>query len=174
VIARQAVRTLQELDDWYRLRLPTEISSQKPRHVSLEQLVQITKWKMSRGVWRARNLELVKSNPPPRVAASSEAALAKAPHPTAPLAELGELAGVGPATASAVLAAAAPETYPFLDDIVAAQVPGLGAVKYTAGFYARYAEALRRRAVDLGEGWNATLVERALWAEAGGKKGRLA
>jgi hypothetical protein len=87
---------------------------------------------------------------------------------------LGELAGVGPATASAVLAAAAPETYPFLDDIVAAQVPGLGAVKYTAGFYARYAEALRRRAVDLGEGWNATLVERALWAEAGGKKGRLA
>jgi hypothetical protein len=175
VIARQSVRgALQELDDWYRLRLPAEIAAQKPRHVTLEQLVQITKWKMSRGVWRARNLELVRGNAPSQVAALSEAALARAPHATVPLTKLSELAGVGPATASAVLAAAEPEIYPFLDDIVAAQISGLGPVKYTLGFYARYAEALRQRAKALGGTWNATLVERALWAHAGGKKGGLA
>jgi hypothetical protein len=93
------------------------------------------------------------------------------PHPSAPIARVCELAGVGPATASAVLAAHSPALYPFFDEIVAAQVPALGAVAFTLGYYKRYAAALRERAVALGKTWTPAQVERALWSNAGGKSG---
>ena len=93
----------------------------------------------------------------------------RAPEPRRALAELD---GVGPATASAVAAAAAPEVYPFFDELVAAQVtPALGEVAFTPAFYAKYADALRQRASALGAGWTPVMVERALWAHVGGKKG---
>jgi hypothetical protein len=140
-----------------------------------EELVRVTEWKMARGVWRGRNLALVRGNDPARVEAVSAAALAEAcsasPHPTRPIAALAELDGVGPATASAVAAAAAPATYPFFDEIVAGCVPGLGAVAFTLPYYARYAAALRERAGRLGDGWTPVMVERALWADRGGKAG---
>lgn len=127
---------------------------------------------MARGVWRARNLALVRGNDPARVERTSAAALARVPHPTAPIAALAELAGVGPATASGVASAAAPEVYPFFDELVAAQIPGIGQVSFTPGEYARYAEALRERAARLGSSWTPTMVERALWAHTGGKAGQ--
>jgi hypothetical protein len=40
--------------------------------VTLEQLVQVTQWKMARGVWRARNLELVKNNAQSDIVESSQ------------------------------------------------------------------------------------------------------
>jgi hypothetical protein len=126
---------------------------------------------MARGVWRARNLVLVRGNDPAMVIETSTTALAKAPHPTAPVAALATLGGVGPATASAVAAAAAPAHYPFFDELVAARVPGLGAVAWTLSYYAKYAMALRERAARLGRGWTPVMVERALWASVGGKSG---
>jgi hypothetical protein len=50
-------------------------------------------------------------------------------------------------------------------------VPGLGTVKWTMGYYARYADALRERARALGGDWTPVLAERALWASVGGKAG---
>jgi hypothetical protein len=50
-------------------------------------------------------------------------------------------------------------------------VPGLGAVAFTLPYYARYAAALRERAGRLGDGWTPVMVERALWADRGGKAG---
>jgi hypothetical protein len=85
---------------------------------------------------------------------------------------LAALDGVGPATASGVAAAAAPERYPFFDELVAAQVPGLGKIAWTHGFYARYAAAIRSRAETLGADWTPVMLERALWAHVGGKAGR--
>ncbi|MGZ8492242.1 MAG: hypothetical protein ACXWZS_08575, partial [Gemmatirosa sp.] len=69
----------------------------------------------------------------------------------------------------AVAAAHAPALYPFFDELVAAQVPTLGAVAWTLGYYARYAAALRERAAALGDEWTPVMVERALWAHVGGK-----
>ncbi len=103
--------------------------------------------------------------------ALSFAGLAAMPHPTAPISTIAELEGVGPATASAVVAAAAPETYPFFDELVAAEIPGLGEVKFTLGYYARYADQIRARAAALGKGWTPAMVERAVWASVGGKAG---
>jgi hypothetical protein len=171
VVAGQGVQKLPELDEWYRDRLPAAIRERRRPHVTHPELVRITEWKMARGVWRARNLVLVRGNDADAVAATSADALARAPHPTGPIATLATLDGVGPATASAVAAAAAPERYPFFDELVAARVPGLGAVAWTLGYYARYADALRERAARLGRDWTPVLVERALWASVGGKAG---
>lgn len=171
VVAGQGVARLPELDRWYRAELPATIAARQPAHVTLPELVRLTEWKMARGVWRAPNLVLVRGNDPDVVVETSAGALAKIPHPTAPIAALATLAGVGPATASAVAAASAPDLYPFFDELVAGQLPGLGKVAWTLGFYARYAAALRERAERLGQGWTPVMVERALWAHSGGKAG---
>ena len=171
VVARQRVAPLAELDRWYRDALPDAIAARQPAHVTHTEIVKLTEWKMARGVWRARNLVLVRGNDPSLVVKTSREAIGKAPHPTAPIAALAELAGVGPATASAVMAAAHPDLYPFFDELVAAQVPGLGPVAWTLGYYRRYADALRARAEKLGHRWTPVKTERALWAHVGGKAG---
>jgi hypothetical protein len=169
VIGRQGVARLTELDHWYRNELPALIAGRRPASLNAAELVRLTEWKMSRGVWRAPNLVLVRSNDPAAVAATSQAAFAAIPHPTAPIATLVRLKGVGPATASAALAAVAPGLYPFFDELVAAQLPGLGPVAWTSSYYARYADALRKAAQASGDEWTPTLLERALWAHVGGK-----
>ena len=123
---------------------------------------------MKRGVWRARNLLLVKNNPEEAVRAASEAAFTLAPDPRKPVARLMELDGVGPATASALLSAIRPDVYPFFDEIVAAQIadPPLGPVAFTLPYYLRYAARLRERAAQLGGDFTPQAVSQALFAVA--------
>jgi hypothetical protein len=171
VIARQEVARLADLDRWYCDELPVAIAARETPHIVHDELVKLTEWKMARGVWRAPNLVLVRGNASANVESVSAAALALVPHPTKPIATLATLAGVGPATASAVAAAFAPSRYPFFDELVAAQVPTLGKVAWTMGYYAKYAVALNERAAALGTDWTPVMVERALWAYVGGKTG---
>ena len=169
VVDAQGVASLPALDAWYRDELPGSISARRRPHITHVELVRVTEWKMARGVWRARNLALVRGNDPALVIATSGEALGAIPDESAPISTLAELAGVGPATASAVAAAARPDLYPFFDELVGAQVPGLGKLAFTLGYYKRYAAALRGRAAELEGRWTAVKVERALWAHAGGK-----
>jgi len=171
VINAQGVTSLPPHDLWYHGELPERIASRSPAYLLREELVRITEWKMARGVWRARNLGLVRGNASELVESTTRTAFALVPHPRTPIARVAELAGVGPATASAVLSAYAPDTYPFFDESVASQVPELGAVAFTLSYYARYAAALRERATALGGTWTPARVERALWSNAGGKAG---
>ena len=174
VVSRQGVARLTELDRWYREELPAALAKRRPRYATHAEVVMLTEWKMARGVWRAPNLVRVKSNDAALVKETTEAALASVPHATAPIAALAKLDGVGPATASALAAAAEPAVYPFFDELVAAQVPRLGAVKWTLGYYAEYADAIRARARALGDEWTPVMVEQALWAAVGGKAGKAA
>jgi hypothetical protein len=175
VVAAQGVSKLVELDRWYHDELPGAIAARRTPHVTSAELVRITEWKMARGVWRAPNLVLVRSNPKDAVVEATTAGLALVPHPTQPIALMAKsLKGVGPATASAVAAAARPDLYPFFDELVAAQIPGLGTVAWTLGYYARYAAALREMATGLGGDWTPASLERALWARVGGKAGDVA
>jgi hypothetical protein len=171
VIARQGSKRLPSHDRWYREELSSTITSRRPPFVTLDELAKITEWKMARGTWRQRNLVLVRSNSPELVEETSREALSNIPDAKKPISILSRLSGVGPATASAVAAAAAPETYPFFDDLVAAQIDGIGKIGFTAAFYRRYSEAIRARAGRLGAGWTPAMVEQALWANAGGKAG---
>ena len=159
---------LVEHDVWYRTELPALIASRTPRCVLHDEMVRITEWKMARGVWRAPNLVLVRSNTPDAVIEASRSAWEQIPHPTRPVTALVALKGVGAATASALLAVMAPAEYPFFDEDVAAQVPQLGTVAWTNGYYAKYAVALRERSAQLSaifaQAFTPVMVERALWA----------
>jgi len=69
------------------------------------------------------------------------------------------------------------EAYPFFDELVAAQVPGLGPVAFTPAYYQRYAAQLRARALELGHdcpepAWTAQDLSQALSAASGGKRAR--
>lgn len=171
VVKAQDVNKLPERDHWYQHELPRIISDRHPMHISLDDLIKVTEWKMARGVWRARNLMLVRGNDANEVVTVSTGACNAIPHPTSPVSILSRLAGVGPATASAVVAAIAPQQYPFFDEIVAAQIPQAGKLVFNLKYYAWYAEQLRNRAAELGGTWTAVNVEQALWANAGGKAG---
>ena len=171
VIAAQGVASLAAHDAWYQAELPASLRSREPSFATYAELVRITEWKMARGVWRARNLVLVRGNDPDDVARTTRAAFAEVPHESAPIATIAKLAGVGPATASAVMSAFEPSVYPFLDELVAAQVPELGKPAFTPTYYRKYAAALRDRATQLGGHWTPSAVERALWAHVGGKLG---
>jgi hypothetical protein len=171
VVARQGVARLPELDAWYREELGEAVRRRRRPHATHAELVRLTEWKMARGVWRAPNLVLVRGNAPDEVERATGDALALAPDPRAPIARLAQLDGVGPATASALMAAAHPEHYPFFDELVAAQVPSLGKLGWTLAFYVKYADALRERAARLGGEWTPAAVEQALWSYVGGKAG---
>jgi hypothetical protein len=171
IVERQGVKKLPDLDRWYRQELPQSIAARSPAHLTAAELVRLTEWKMARGVWRAPNLALVRRNSDDEVKETSTEALSRIPHPTAPISTLSKLRGIGPATASAAIAAAAPDRYPFFDELVAEQLPGLGPVAWTLTYYSRYADALREAANALGGDWTPADLERALWSYAGGKVG---
>lgn len=153
------------LDAWYRHALPVSVAERSPHHLTHDEMVRVTEWKMARGVWRAPNLVLVRKNAPGAVEEATSAASGLLEDLPKALAAVSALHGVGPATASAALAVLSPPRFPFFDEIVAGQVAGLGPVAWTAGFYRKYAAALIARADELGDDWTATLVERALWAD---------
>jgi hypothetical protein len=174
VIEAQHVNGLTELDAWYRDELPRAIASRSPAYVTRTELERVTQWKMKRGVWRERNRLLVQSNAPALVKKISREAFAAIPDPRKPVDLISQLAGVGPATASGVLACIAPEVYPFFDELVAIQIPGLGEVAFTAAYYQRYAAQLRERAARLQkkcahQKWSAHAISQALWSASGGK-----
>ncbi len=174
VIEMQHVNGLVELDDWYRSELPKLIVKRSPAYITREEWEQVTKWKMKRGVWRERNRLLVRGNAPELVKRTSMEAFAAIPDPRKPVDLLSNLAGVGPATSSAVLASITPEVYPFFDELVAVQIPKLGKVAFTASYYQRYAEQLRERTERLNKKcghrkWTAQVMSQALWSASGGK-----
>src|SRR5688572_1378149 len=117
VIAAQQASDLEALDFWYLDTLPTLIASRQPPYVTLDELIQATRWKMKRGVWRQRNLLLVSGNPEETVEDTSRQAFAGAPDPRKPISVLATLSGVGPATASAIMSAHTPAVYPFFDEL---------------------------------------------------------
>lgn len=172
VVANQGVAPLIELDRRYRDELGVALAQRHPPTLEAADLELVTVWKMRRGEWRPRNLFLVQSNPPETIRRVGQKAFGQVDNPRAALDELCTLAGVGAATASAVLAAFRPDLYPFLDEVVGAAMPECGEPKFTVAYYLRYATALRERAVALGGAWTAQGVGMALWSAAGGKAAR--
>jgi hypothetical protein len=174
VIERQGSALLLKRDPWYRQELPDLIAARPEPYVTRGELVWVVEWKMARGVWRARNLHLARSNEPEQVESATKAAFALVDEPRKALKAFDPLKGVGPATASAVLAAYRPDLYPFFDDVVSDQIPSLPVGEFTVKNYLAYVEALRSRADELARScqdrsWTAHQTGMSLWSAAGGK-----
>ncbi|KAL3734971.1 hypothetical protein ACJRO7_024176 [Eucalyptus globulus] len=157
------------LDDFYRRRLPALVRGRDPDpFVTRSELAQLMQWKLARGKWRPRLLEFVLSLDEEAVESSSRKAFGSLPDVSKAVSELTVLKGVGPATASAVLAAYAPDVAPFMSD--EAMVAALGHSKdYSLKQYLRFVEKLQAKAKELsaeGQLFTPSDVERALWSSA--------
>ncbi|XP_054913933.1 uncharacterized protein zgc:112496 isoform X1 [Poeciliopsis prolifica] len=171
---------LLQLDKWYQEELPALILSRPDKHITLSELKMLMEWKLTaacvscvvqRGKFRPRLQQLVASNDQDAVQKRSRTALGLLPDVPAAVAELSGLKGVGPATASAVLAAAAPALAAFMSDEAVENVPGLQPVQYTAKHYALYldkmaAQAAKLNRVDPLQDWTPHRLELCLWAAA--------
>lgn len=135
---------LVNLDRWFHEELPGAIAKRAPPHMRASELVKLVDWKMTRGKIRPRLLDFAKAHSDETVCAATSAAIAvvasgkrngegtettktiAAEDISSALEPLVALKGMGPATASAVLAAA-DTSLPFMsDDIIAVALPPCG------------------------------------------------
>ncbi|KAI3409027.1 uncharacterized protein J3R85_019821 [Psidium guajava] len=160
---------LASLDDFYRRRLPALLHGRKPNpFITRTELTQLMQWKLARGKWRPRLVEFVSSLDEETVESSSRKAFGSLPDVSKAVSALTVLKGVGPATASAVLAAYAPDVAPFMSD--EAMVAALGHSKdYSLKQYLLFVEKLQAKAKELsteGQLFTPSDIERALWSSA--------
>lgn len=164
--------TLLKLDKWYQNELPKKIKSRgKEAHLTHEEMVQTIKWKLARGVFRPRLKDLITMNTPRVVMQETKKAfriLQKRNDLEAAIGALSNLKGVGPAMASAVLAAGAPEVAPFMADECLLSMPEVEGIDYTMKEYMKLVEqtnACVERLNAQGGNWTPHKVELAVWTQ---------
>ncbi|XP_055835941.1 uncharacterized protein LOC129904402 [Solanum dulcamara] len=159
-------------DDFYRNELPGLLRQRNPSYITTPELAKLMQWKLTRGKWRPRLLDFVSSLDDAVVRSASEKAFQSLPDISKAISALTVLKGVGPATASAVLAAYAPDITPFMSD--EAMVAAIGNSKeYTLKQYLVLVDKLQAKAKELsakGDSFTPSDVERALWSSAVGAK----
>ncbi|XP_023230567.1 uncharacterized protein LOC111630661 [Centruroides sculpturatus] len=159
---------LVRLDTWYQEQLPKIIHSRKEPHITHEELIQIIKWKLIRGKFRPRLIDLVRINTESSVFQISKKAFRRIPKISSAINALTSLKGIGPASASAILAAAYPEHVPYMADESMLSTPGVEGTDYTLSEYLNYYEKIkvctnRLNSLDSERRWNPHKVELALW-----------
>nr|GMD94668.1 Ena/VASP-like protein [Ipomoea batatas] len=164
---------LLSLDAFYRNELPLLLRQRNPTpYLTTSDLTKLMQWKLTRGKWRPRLLDFVSSLDDAVVKPASQAAFQSLPDVSKAVSELTVLKGVGPATASAILAAYAPDVAPFMSD--EAMQAALGNSKdYTLKQYLVFVDKLQAKAEELtamGVSFTLSDIERALWSCAMGIK----
>ncbi|KAJ0401376.1 hypothetical protein P43SY_001314 [Pythium insidiosum] len=180
---------LVELDRWHRGTLRAVLHERDPApFMTQQELKKLMEWKLKKGKWRPQLMKFVTSLGDAEVKAASKAALkvvrdglsASTTKPKtltpsqlkAAIEALTSLKGVGPATASAVLAAYS-DSVPFMgDEALEALASEIGARKYTLPHYVALAESLQAKADWLNtekkesdDPWTPQRVQLCLYAE---------
>jgi len=163
--------TLIKLDKWYQNELPKKIQSRGKEGFFLthDEIVQCIKWKLARGQFRPRLKDLVQMNTPRVVMQETKKAfrqLIKRNDIESAIQAMSNLKGVGPAMASAVLAAGAPQLAPFMADECLLSLPEIEGIDYTLKEYLRLVEKTKECVDRLnaeGSGWTPHKVELAVW-----------
>uniref|UniRef100_A0A182NRV8 Uncharacterized protein n=1 Tax=Anopheles dirus TaxID=7168 RepID=A0A182NRV8_9DIPT len=132
------------LDDWYQNKLPQLIKKRgKDQYMVHEELVQTMKWKQTRGKFYPQLSYLIKVNTPRAVQAETKKAFRKLPNLEQAITALSNLKGVGTTMASALLAAAAPETAPFMADECLMAIPEIEGIDYTTREYLNFVQHIQ-------------------------------
>ncbi|XP_004531128.1 dentin sialophosphoprotein [Ceratitis capitata] len=160
------------LDEWYQNELPKLIKARgKDAHMVYDELVQTMKWKQSRGKFYPQLSYLVKVNTPRAVMQETKKAFRKLPNLEQAITALSNLKGVGTTMASALLAAAAPDSAPFMADECLMAIPEIEGIDYTTKEYLNFVQHIQTTVARLnteagGETphWSPHRVELALWA----------
>ncbi len=160
-MAAAGKKDLPALDAFWRITLPGLLrerqnkDKEKACWLTKAELVQVMQWKLTRGKMRPL-MNLVRGNDAATVERISKAALAAAQ--TGDIAGAitllsgPELKGIGPATASAVLAAYRPELFPFMADeptLVVLGESGGGKLKYNLAEYLTFQKAVVKKCKEL-------------------------
>ncbi|XP_067407321.1 uncharacterized protein [Emydura macquarii macquarii] len=166
---------LAELDKWYQEELPAAISGRKEKYLTQGEVVKLMEWKLARGKFRPRLQQLVATNSSEMVESCTRKAFQLLPDVAAAITELSQLKAVGPATASAILAAGAPETVAFMADAAMESIPGLTPIQYTLKHYILYLDKIqlcvkKLNKADTETTWTPHRVEMCLWAWAMAQK----
>ncbi|XP_033102570.1 uncharacterized protein LOC117105517 [Anneissia japonica] len=164
----EAGKTLIELDKWYQEKLSHDIQGRKDRYLTHAELTKLMSWKLARGKFRPRLAELVQTNTPELVETSSKKAFQSLPDLKSALKHLVVLKAVGPATASAILAAGAPDQVAFMADESMLEIPGLAPLNYNAKQFDKYMQSIqecveRLNKQDPEKKWTPHTVELTLW-----------
>lgn len=180
---------LVRLDEWYQNTLPKLIQKRGPKdaHLLHEELCQTMEWKQNRGKSYPQLSYLIKINTPRAVMMETKKAFRKLPNLEQALNALSNLKGVGTTMASALLAAACPQTAPFMADECLMAIPEFESIDYTAKEYLKFVTYIQQTMDRLnkevhgaetennGENgdeepkpkkWTAHKVELALWAHS--------
>ncbi|EQC34998.1 hypothetical protein SDRG_07240 [Saprolegnia diclina VS20] len=165
-VAASLEEPLRSLEAWYRAELPELLITQG--HITQAQLSKLMQWKLAKGKWRPRLQAFVDALDDAEVQAASTKGFAAVNDGNVreAVAAISELKGVGPATASAVLAAYSRSVAFMGDEALNAMTKAIGARQYTLPHFVRFTEALRARATVLGGAWTPQALQEALWLEA--------
>ncbi|XP_005189623.1 uncharacterized protein LOC131803002 [Musca domestica] len=160
------------LDEWYQNVLPKLIKERgKDAHMVYDELVQTMKWKQARGKFYPQLNYLVKVNTPRAVVQETKKAFRKLPNLEQAITALSNLKGVGTTMASALLAAACPDSAPFMADECLMAIPEIEGIDYTTKEYLNFVQHIQSTVTRLNAQaggdkpvWSPHRVELALWA----------
>ena len=168
---------LQELDAWFWGSLGDAIRARDPNRLTAPELVRVVEWKLARGKFRPNLVKFARAHTEATAGEATGEALKRFADAidknkkrdknwlAACLAPLVDLKGIGPATASAVLAAATPFIPMMSDELIAVALPNATSSQmYSMPRLQALVEATRAKAKRVG--MTPREVERAIFAEA--------
>ena len=160
-----------KIDTWYHNVLPKKIKSRgKDAHLTHDEIVQCMKWKLSMGKYNQKLKDLIQMNTPRVVMAETKKAfraLEKRNDLDAAISALSNLKGVGPAFASAVLAAFKPDKVPFMSEESLMSMPDCDEVDYTMKEYKNMVDEMmkcQQRLSNQGGDWTLHKIDMTLFS----------